>query len=96
MCGIAGIISSRHDDISLQHVLKDMLDAIYHRGPDDEGAYIDNGIGIGMRRLSIIDVSGGHQPIFNEDDTIQDWNKAIILLLQWTDTGFFIRNKINT
>ncbi len=47
-----------------------MNDVIYHRGPDDEGFYIDNKTGLAMRRLSIIDLSGGHQPIRNEDGTI--------------------------
>jgi len=44
-----------------------MCDAIRHRGPDDAGYHLDGGVGLGMRRLSIIDVAGGHQPIFNED-----------------------------
>ena len=44
-----------------------MCDAIAHRGPDDEGILVDGGVGLGMRRLSIIDVAGGHQPVFNED-----------------------------
>jgi len=47
-----------------------MLDAIRHRGPDDWGVFVDDQIGIGSARLSIIDVEGGHQPISNEDDTI--------------------------
>lgn len=47
-----------------------MLDAIRHRGPDDWGVFVDDQIGIGSARLSIIDVAGGHQPISNEDDTI--------------------------
>jgi asparagine synthase (glutamine-hydrolysing) len=44
-----------------------MCDQIIHRGPDDEGIYVADGAGLGMRRLSIIDLSGGHQPVFNED-----------------------------
>jgi asparagine synthase (glutamine-hydrolysing) len=44
-----------------------MCDAIRHRGPDDEGVYTNPAVGLGMRRLSIIDLAGGHQPIFNED-----------------------------
>jgi len=70
MCGIAGLATSRYDHVSLETVLNDMLDAIYHRGPDDGGLNIADGVGIGMRRLSIIDVSGGHQPIFNEDNSV--------------------------
>ena len=47
-----------------------MCNAIVHRGPDDEGYYIGDGVGLGMRRLSIIDVAGGHQPIHNEDQSV--------------------------
>mgnify|MGYP002067940083 CR=1 FL=1 len=46
-----------------------MTDSLIHRGPDDDGFYITDGIGLGMRRLSIIDLSGGKQPISNEDGT---------------------------
>jgi len=68
MCGIAGIISDRQpvDADSIHR----MCEWLVHRGPDDEGIYVDTGIGIGMRRLSIIDVPGGHQPLFNEDRTV--------------------------
>jgi asparagine synthase (glutamine-hydrolysing) len=68
MCGIAGIISDRQpvDADSIHR----MCESLVHRGPDDEGTYVHDGIGIGMRRLSIIDVPGGHQPIFNEDRTV--------------------------
>jgi len=51
-------------------VLGDMLDVIRHRGPDDSGVYLDKDVALGMRRLSIIDLSGGKQPISNEDGTI--------------------------
>jgi len=47
-----------------------MCNAIVHRGPDDEGIYVKDGVGLGMRRLSIIDLAGGHQPVFNEDRTV--------------------------
>ena len=47
-----------------------MCQTIIHRGPDDEGIYVKGGVGLGMRRLSIIDVSGGQQPIHNEDKTV--------------------------
>jgi asparagine synthase (glutamine-hydrolysing) len=51
-------------------LVKRMCDAIVHRGPDDEGQYVDKNVGIGMRRLSIIDLGGGHQPMSNEDGTV--------------------------
>lgn len=47
-----------------------MGDISIHRGPDDEGSYVDERIALGMRRLSIIDVEGGHQPIVNEDHSV--------------------------
>ena len=70
MCGIAGIFhfdSSREVDSSS---LKRMTDCLSHRGPDGEGFYINNNIGLGHRRLSIIDLSTGDQPMFNEDKSI--------------------------
>lgn len=68
MCGIVGIYSpSREAD---QTVINRMNDAITRRGPDDEGYYSDSDIMLGMRRLSIIDISTGHQPIFNEDKSV--------------------------
>jgi asparagine synthase (glutamine-hydrolysing) len=65
MCGIAGfVLREGRAEASLVHT---MCDQIQHRGPDDEGIYVDRGCGLGMRRLSIIDLSTGHQPISNED-----------------------------
>mgnify|MGYP006144484067 CR=1 FL=1 len=70
MCGIVGIVNFDRDNVNPQD-LKRMTDRMLHRGPDDEGVYIDNSFGIGMRRLSIIDVESGKQPITNENDTLQ-------------------------
>jgi asparagine synthase (glutamine-hydrolysing) len=69
MCGIVGIAGSSGrpvDDV----VLRSMNDALWHRGPDDEGYLVRERIGLGMRRLSIIDVVGGRQPIHNEDKSV--------------------------
>src|ERR1051325_2778349 len=71
MCGIAGFVGSRGPQAQDATLLRTMCDAIAHRGPDDEGFFVDNGVALGMRRLSIIDRSGGHQPIANEDERIQ-------------------------
>ncbi|RZB29533.1 MAG: asparagine synthase (glutamine-hydrolysing) [Candidatus Argoarchaeum ethanivorans] len=65
MCGIAGIYG-----VSDKPLLKRMCNVIEHRGPDDSGYYVDDAVSIGMRRLSIIDLAGGRQPIFNEDGNI--------------------------
>ncbi|PKN65007.1 MAG: asparagine synthase (glutamine-hydrolyzing) [Deltaproteobacteria bacterium HGW-Deltaproteobacteria-15] len=66
MCGIFGILSH---PIVKDDVVK-ATDALAHRGPDDCGFYISHHVGLGHRRLSIIDISGGHQPLFNEDGSI--------------------------
>jgi asparagine synthase (glutamine-hydrolysing) len=70
MCGIAGFAGSAADAPDAADRLRGMCDAIRHRGPDDSGYHVGPGVAIGMRRLSIIDVAGGHQPMTNEDGTI--------------------------
>ncbi len=70
MCGIAGILEFKRDARASTAALRSMCDVITHRGPDDEGFYADGPLGIGMRRLSIVDVAGGHQPITNEDGSL--------------------------
>ncbi len=67
MCGICGVIIPNQDRRMDKSVLKRMTDSLKHRGPDDEGFFINDFVGIGHRRLSIIDLAGGHQPIYNED-----------------------------
>lgn len=67
MCGIAGMFNAAGADAA---VVKRMCDVMLHRGPDDEGMHIAGPVGIGMRRLSIIDLASGHQPIHNEDKTV--------------------------
>ncbi|MBK8276985.1 MAG: asparagine synthase (glutamine-hydrolyzing) [Nitrospira sp.] len=68
MCGITGWVS--HHVPPQRDVLDRMCDAQVHRGPDDRGVYIDGPAGIAMRRLSILDVASGHQPIHNEDRSL--------------------------
>ena len=70
MCGIAGIVQAHSGGEVDSATIHRMCEAIVHRGPDDEGIFVKAGVGLGMRRLSIIDVAGGHQPLFNEDRTI--------------------------
>jgi asparagine synthase (glutamine-hydrolysing) len=65
MCGICGLAGTPADG----ELLEKMAAAIAHRGPDDGGLMVDGDAGFGFRRLSIIDVAGGHQPIFNEDES---------------------------
>ena len=72
MCGINGIALSTRSGRSLDRsVLERMRDVITHRGPDDVGIFIDGKVGLGHRRLSIVDVASGHQPMTNEDDSLQ-------------------------
>jgi asparagine synthase (glutamine-hydrolysing) len=70
MCGIAGMMGTERGCMADAAVVRRMCDVITHRGPDDYGAYVKGPVGLGMRRLSIIDLSTGHQPIANEDETI--------------------------
>lgn len=69
MCGICGIVSFDPTACVSGETLKEMCDLIRHRGPDEEGFFQASVVGLGMRRLSIIDLSGGHQPVYNETST---------------------------
>ena len=68
MCGICGKVSSKG---VTRDQIQTMNDVLAHRGPDDEGLYVDNTVGLAQRRLSIIDIAGGHQPMSNGDGTLQ-------------------------
>ena len=68
MCGITGFADTRTVEQDTGHrILKQMCDSIEHRGPDDWGASVQDGVGLAMRRLSIIDIKGGHQPMSSPD-----------------------------
>ena len=69
MCGICGIVARDPAAPVDADALRAMARAMTHRGPDDDGFHTAPGVGLGARRLSIIDVAGGHQPIANEDGT---------------------------
>lgn len=71
MCGIVGLLTTR----TTKTIINTMMDRIVHRGPNSSGEYIDKHVALGFRRLSIIDLEGGTQPIYNEDRT-----KIIILM----------------
>jgi asparagine synthase (glutamine-hydrolysing) len=74
MCGIAGFVDSRFGPTGSAaeraQILESMCRVIRHRGPDDQGVMLKSGAALGMRRLSIIDLAGGHQPISNEDGAV--------------------------
>jgi len=69
MCGIAGIVNSSRAPVARESIHR-MCNAIVHRGPDEEGLFVKDGVGLGMRRLSIIDLVGGRQPVFSEDRSV--------------------------
>ena len=66
MCGFVGFVGKQKNK---QKIVKDMADIIAHRGPDSDGYYVGDNCALGFRRLSIIDLEGGTQPIYNEDDS---------------------------
>src|SRR3989442_607315 len=68
MCGICGVAGG--DPSESKDLVGRMCDSMVHRGPDDEGGIQLDGVTLGSRRLSIIDLQGGHQPIHNEDSTV--------------------------
>jgi asparagine synthase (glutamine-hydrolysing) len=70
MCGICGVFNFGTGEPADPVALKRATDAMAHRGPDDEGFHLDGALGLGNRRLSIIDLPGGHQPIANEDESV--------------------------
>jgi len=70
MCGIVGILDPTKQNGEIETLLRQMTAAIKHRGPDSDGFLSQSPVGLGMRRLSIIDLNTGDQPIANEDGTI--------------------------
>src|SRR5262250_2186319 len=70
MCGITGIVDLRGERPVDAALLRAMNAVIAHRGPDGDGFHFEPGVGLGHRRLSIIDLEGGKQPLYNEDNTV--------------------------
>jgi asparagine synthase (glutamine-hydrolysing) len=70
MCGICGTICTERGAPVSRSLLFSMCATLKHRGPDDEGIFVENNVGLGARRLSIIDIEGGHQPLSNEDGSV--------------------------
>ncbi|MFA7061826.1 MAG: asparagine synthase (glutamine-hydrolyzing), partial [Pedobacter sp.] len=70
MCGIAGMFDRKSGGRADPDILKMMTDALIHRGPDDSGFYHEPQVGLGFRRLSIVDLVGGNQPLYNEDRSL--------------------------
>ncbi len=70
MCGIAGLFDTRGDQTPHAELITRMTDAITHRGPDESGYHLEPGLALGHRRLSIIDIASGQQPLFNEERSV--------------------------
>src|SRR5712692_6778758 len=70
MCGICGILALRGGRPATREELLPMTEVIFHRGPDDDGFYVAPPVALGFRRLSIVDLTGGHQPMSNEDGSV--------------------------
>jgi asparagine synthase (glutamine-hydrolysing) len=70
MCGIAGLFDTRGDQTPHEELITRMTDAITHRGPDESGYHLEPGLALGHRRLSIIDIASGQQPLFNEKQSV--------------------------
>ncbi len=94
MCGICGKLDFDRNASVAPALLKSMADAIYHRGPDDEGYYVSGPVGLGFRRLSIIDLNTGHQPLSNEDGTV--WIVFNGEIYNYQELREFLRGKGHT
>lgn len=70
MCGIAGFIDIQRSRDDAERLIDNMCKVIRHRGPDDQGVWVGDGVALGVRRLAIIDLASGQQPIFNEDQSV--------------------------
>ena len=70
MCGIVGIFDTKGPSVIDKNILSKMNETLFHRGPDEGGIHVEPGVGLGHRRLSIIDLSSGQQPLYNEDGTV--------------------------
>lgn len=101
MCGICGILNLKADRPVDEGLVDEMCRSIRHRGPDDKGVFVDGSVAIGVQRLAIIDVAGGHQPILNEDGSIAiAFNGEIYNYLQLrqelTERGHRFRTRTDT
>ena len=94
MCGICGVVRlGDAAEIDVER-LRAMMETLKHRGPDDEGIFANHQVALGIRRLSIIDLEGGHQPIFNEDQT-----KCVVLngeIYNYVELGRDLENRGHT
>ncbi len=101
MCGISGIVSMRDQTPIAMPLLEKMNGLMHHRGPDGDGFHNDDGVGFGHRRLSIIDLAGGKQPLYNEDySVVVTFNGEIYnfqgLVTELAEKGHVFRTRCDT
>ncbi len=101
MCGLAGLLHSYSGGATDMRALRAMTDALAHRGPDGDGFHTEPGIGLGHRRLAIIDPTGGEQPMFNEDNSVVIVFNGMIynyreLMVELQALGHVFRSKCDT
>jgi asparagine synthase (glutamine-hydrolysing) len=101
MCGIAGIMDLRGRHEFEESLVRRMNRVQAHRGPDEEGVHLEPGVALGHQRLSIIDLSSGQQPLFNEDHTVAVvFNGEIYnfhsLVAELTELGHTFRTRCDT
>ena len=89
MCGIVGIVQNDFSRPVEKQSLNDMIESLRHRGPDDSGSVVVQGVGLGMRRLSIIDVQGGHKL----KDRLPDARLVLILPPSWEELERRLRGR---
>ena len=99
MCGIAGVLDPKLED--KDRIIGDMVAKIIHRGPDDDGFYVDAHVGLGMRRLSIIDLSTGKQPVISENGKLYIFFNGEIynykeLKVELLEKGYFFKTSSDT
>ena len=100
MCGIVGLVSSQRSPGELRSYVRSMSDLLVHRGPDDEGFWDYDGVYLGIRRLSILDKNGGHQPIISETKNVIIFNGEIYNYLELRKDlealGVYFKTKTDT
>ena len=97
MCGISGFFHFQKDIPAEADVIKRMTDVISHRGPDGDGFYVKQNIALGHRRLAIIDLSTGHQPMYSDDKKIVlVFNGEIYNYIELREELILLGNKFTT
>src|SRR5215472_9357036 len=95
MCGIVGVFDTRGRREISRELVSRMNETQFHRGPDEVGLHVEPGLGLGHRRLSIIDLKTGQQPLYNEDNSVEIYNYQS-LIPELTRLGHVFRTRSDT